>query len=363
MKENSRRPQEIGDPHSYAKGNLHHMKYSPGSGYTIRIINKRILPILRIILSLLCLGMALASYSPIDTPGIELHRDNETGKLSVWVNGQLAFIYQYIHWLDLPHYWPLYSPSGKNMVVQQAEPYPHHRSFYVADTVRLKGGREVSTYNALYSGQCIGKDAFGPPFRDHIRHVDFSRLEALDDQAVIETKLVWEMDGDYPVLDENRFLVVHVLGGGEYLIDMTFALTAAYGDVEFVSDDVHYAWPYIRMHPHFSGSNGGIITSDNGSPGEQATNMKFARWIDYSNTVEGITEGLAIFQWPDGQDHLWLTREYGIFGPRRPEQQNGRPFTLKKGDSITQRVGILVHKGNVKTGKVAERYQKYIHGE
>jgi hypothetical protein len=90
--------------------------------------------------------------------------------------------------------------------------------------------------------------------------------------------------------------------------------------------------------------------------------MKASRWIDYSNTVEGITEGLAIFQFPDGKEHRWLTREYGIFGPRRPDEQNGRPFTLKKGESITQRVGVLVHKGNIKSGQVAKRYKQYIQG-
>ena len=315
------------------------------------------------IILFLCLSMRPAASPPINTPGIALQRDDEAGILSVHIDGRLAFIYRYIHWLDLPHYWPVYSPSGKNMVVQQAEPYPHHRSFYVADTVRLNGGREVSTYNTLYSGQKIGEEAYGPPFRDHVRHLDFIRLETLNEWAVIEAKLVWEMDGSRPVLEENRRLVVHALGGSEYLIDMTFMLTAAYGDVEFVSDDVHYAWPFIRMHPCFSGDNGGAITADNGSVGEKATNMKAALWIDYSNTIEGLTEGLAVFQWPDGQDHRWLTREYGIFGPRRPEEQNGKPFTLKKGDSINQRVGILIHKGDVKTGGVAERYQKYIQGK
>ena len=90
--------------------------------------------------------------------------------------------------------------------------------------------------------------------------------------------------------------------------------------------------------------------------------MRVARWIDYSNTVEGIREGAAIFQWPDSQEHRWLTREYGCFGPRRAEGQSGKLFTLKKGESIRQRVGILVHKGNVKTGRVAKRYQQYIKG-
>ncbi len=300
------------------------------------------------------------SLNPLpEQQGIELHRDDDAGLLRVAIGGNEAFVYRYASWLDMPHIWPLYSPSGKNMLVQQTDPYPHHRSCYVADTVRLEGGREVSTYNALYSGQSIGTESYGPPFRDHIRHIRFTRLETEDNRAVIGIELIWEMDGDQPVLQEQQHLTIHSLGKGEYLIDMTFELTAALGDVAFVSDDVHYAWPFIRMHSRFSGKNGGAITSDSGATGEEATNMKMARWIDYSNTIEGKTEGLAIFQFPDGKEHRWLTREYGIFGPRRPDEKSGRPFVLRKGESIAQRVGILVHTGNVKTGLVAERYATY----
>lgn len=294
---------------------------------------------------------------------IELRQDDEAGRLHIIIDGQEAFIYQYARWLDIPHIWPLNSPSGKNMLVQQTDPYPHHRSFYVADTVRLDGKREVSTYNALYSGQLIGTESYGPPFRDHIRHEKFTRLETDGNRAVIDTKLIWEMDSDIPVLEEQRHLVIHTLGKGEYLVDMTFELIAAYGNVEFVSDDVHYAWPFVRMHPHFSGENGGTISADNGTTGEANTNMKVAQWTDYSNTVEQITEGLTVFQFPDGKEHRWLTREYGIFGPRRPDEQNGKPFTLEKGKSITQRVGILVHTGDVNAGRVAERHKQYIQGK
>lgn len=293
---------------------------------------------------------------------IDLSQDDEAGLLRVTIGGNEAFVYRYTSWLDIPHIWPLYSPSGRTMLVQQAEPYPHHRSFYVADTVRLEGGREVSLYNALYSGQSIGKESYGPPFRDHIRHDRFTHLDAEGSRAVIGTRLVWKTDGDIPVLEEQKSLVIYSLDEGEYLIDFHFELTAVFGDVEFISDDVHYAWPFIRMHPCFSGKNGGTITSDRGATGEEATNMKKARWIDYSNTVEGTTEGLAIFQFPDGKEHRWLTREYGIFGPRRPDENSGRSFVLKKGESIAQRVGILVHSGDVKTGRVAERYETYVKG-
>jgi len=287
---------------------------------------------------------------------IQLQRDDEKGRLSVVIDGREAFVYQYARTLDLPHYWPLNSPSGKNMLVQKTKPYPHHRAFWFADTVKLDEGRKVSLYNALYSG----KNRNDPPYRDHIRHVGFGALKAEGAHAVVETDLVWEMDNDKRLLDEHRSMRIEALGKGEYFLDITFALTAAYGDVQFASDAVHYAWPYLRINDSFNGQHGGTISDDKGKTGQKATNMKVALWIDYSNTVEGKTEGLAVFQYPDGKDHKWLTREYGTFGPRRHDERSGKPFTLKKGETLSQRVGILVHNGSVKAGRVAERYREYV---
>lgn len=289
--------------------------------------------------------------------------DEQAGRMTVLVGGREVLVYQFGDTLDLPHYWPMRSPSGKNMLVQKTEPYPHHRSFWFADTVRPDGGeRDVSFYNALYSGVKTEAGEYVPPFRDRIRHLSFDRLEARGGRADIEARLVWEMDGGRPVLDERRRLVVRSLGAGEYLLDLTWVLTASRGEVLFASDDVHYAWPFLRLDPVFSGEKGGKITSDTGASGQEDTNLKPALWIDYSNSVEGVPEGVAVFQWPDGREHRWLTREYGTFGPRRPDDRSGKPFTLKKGESITQRVGVLVHNGDDAGGRVGERYNKYVKG-
>ena len=296
-------------------------------------------------------------------PDITLARDDASGTLAVLIGGREAVVYRYGGELDMPHYWPMRSPRGPNMLVEKTEPYPHHRSFWFADTIRPEGGeRDVGFYNALYGGVKTESGDYGPPYRDRIRHESFTRLESAADRAEVEAELVWEMDGGRPVIDERRRLVVHSLGGGEYLLDLTWTLTASRGDVLFASDDVHYAWPFLRLDPAFSGDKGGRITSDTGAVGQEATNMKPALWIDYSNTVEGITEGVAVFQWPDGREHRFLTREYGTFGPRRPDEQSGKPFTLKKGESIAQRVGVLVHTGDVAGGRVRQRYNKYIEG-
>jgi ribosomal protein L34 len=295
-------------------------------------------------------------------PQVTLQNDEAAGVLRVSISGREALVYQYAPTHDMPHYWPLNSPSGQNMLVQQTEPYPHHRSFWFADTVRFKGEREVSTYNALYSGVQAEENTYSPPYKDRIKHRSFRRMETQAGRAVIDSESVWEMDGGRPLVAEDRHLVISALGGGEYLLDVTFTLTAENRDVEFVSDDVHYAWPYLRVQTRYSGENGGTITSDSGAVGQEATNMQEALWIDYSNSVEGRTEGVAVFQWPDGRAHRWLTREYGCFGPRRPDDRSGKPFILKKGESLTQRVGVLVHQGDVRSGRVKERYEEYVTG-
>ena len=310
-------------------------------------------------LVLLC---AAAFSVQASKPGVTLRRDDASGRLTVLVGGREALVFQYGPDVDLPHYWPMRSPSGGSMLVEKTEPYPHHRSFWFADTVRTAAGeRDLSFYNALYSGVKTAAGGYGPPFRDRVRLEAFTRLEARKARAEIDARLVWESEGK-PVLDESRRLVVHSLGGGEYLLDLTWTLTASYGDVSFVSDEVHYAWPFLRLAPAWSGAQGGRIVSDWGASGEAATNMKPALWIDCSSTVGGSTEGVAVFQWPDGREHRWLVREYGTFGPRRPDDTSGKPFTLGKGGSISQRVGVLVHRGDVASGRVRERYERYVKG-
>ena len=295
-------------------------------------------------------------------PHVTYARDDAAGTLSVLIGGREAIVFQYGPSLDLAHYWPMRSPSGKNMLVEKTEPYPHHRSFWFADTVRPKGGeRDLSFYNALYSGTKTETGDYVAPFRERIRLVSFPKVEAKNDRAEIVAALAWETNGQ-PVIHERREFTVHSLGGGEYLLDLAWTLTAPAGDVAFVSDDVHYAWPFLRLDTAWNGEHGGRITSDTGATGQEATNMKPALWIDYSNTVEGVAEGVAIFQWPDGREHRWLTREYGCFGPRRPDDRSGKPFTLKKGDSLAQRAAVLVHKGDVTSGRVRERYAKYVKG-
>jgi len=313
---------------------------------------------------------------------LELKCDDAQGRLQVLIDGKEALVYQYGKDCDVAHYYPVRSPSGKLLTIEQTDPYPHHRSFWFADTIQLAGEPKVSFYMAYYSR--VDRKDPKSPFRDQIRHVKFLTRDVSPTGATVKAQLVWAADrGKRPMLDEIREMRIVPLSDGEYFLDCQFQVTAAYGDVRFASDQTHYAWPYIRMHPKFAverttvakgkGPKGadktvaqpgtGKITNCEGQVNGKATCMQVARWVDYSGTVDGVTEGLAMFADPAQPPPRFFTRDYGCFGPRRPDNQSGKPFEVKKGQSLQTRVGVLVHKGDVLSGKVAERYAAYRDGK
>lgn len=314
-------------------------------------------------LVLVLVGAGGIALSAAELP-VEFKSDDARGQLRVLIGGKEAITYCYGANVDLPHFYPVRSPSGKSMTVQQTEPYPHHRSFWFADTVQLEGQRQASFYNALYTGTGDKKNP-QPPFRDQIRHVSVTKQQGGEGNAELELKLLWEMDaGKIPVLDETRRIRITALGDGEYFLDLQFTLTANYGDVTFRSDAVHYAWPFIRLNTNFNSTANGLLVNSEGGTGQTNTNMKVARWVDFSRTGVPDAEGLAMFSHPSNEHpHAWLTRDYGCIGPRRIEARSGKPFTLKKGESIGTRAGVLVHRGDANSGRVAERYQAYADGK
>lgn len=342
--------------------------------------------------SCLCTMLAASGPAFADPPGtsaqtassqmaVAFHQDDAQGQMQVLIQGKETLVYRYSPELDMVHYYPLRSPSGKLLTVQQAEPYPHHRSFWFGDTVRLAGQAKPMSFYAPYYSHIDPKDP-NSPHRDQIRHVRFTKQEVTPAGAVLAAELLWVADaGKTPMVDEARSMRIVPLGGGEYLLDCQFTIRATYGEITFASDATHYAWPYVRMHPQFAAQptriekdsfgkpktivekGAGVITNSEGEVGDKATCMKPARWVDYSAVVDGVTEGLTIFADPDQPPAKFFTRAYGAFGPRRPDEQSGKPFVLAKGESLKQRVAILVHSGDVHSGRVAQRYRQFADGK
>ncbi len=319
--------------------------------------------VIRTVMAMLAVSL-LAALPVWAAEEMAIDNDGAAAVCRVAIDGKPVLSYQYGPEWAIPHVYPLLSPSGKELLLQRAEPpheFPHHRALWIVDRVQLAGGEGVDFYHCWKNYKDPKKPADG--YRHFIRHQRFTEQELADGAVLLGADLRWFVNETTPVLDEHRDMRVIPLGDGEYLIDLKWDLSASYGDVKFLSDWVHYAWPYLRMSHAFSGESGGTITNDQGQTGQAATNEAYANWIDYSNTVDGTTEGLAVFVFPDGERHKWLTRDYGTFGPRRPDALSGTQFTLKKGEQLTGRVGILVHQGDAASGKVAQRYQQYAEGK
>jgi len=317
------------------------------------------------ILLIACLTVtAFASAAIADGPTITIDKNDDAGTLSINIDEKEALVYRFGSQEDLTHFYPINSPAGRSMTVQKTDPYPHHRSLWFADKVQRGDERAVTFYSALYSSKEV-HHAHKPPYTDHVRSVSINVEKCEGDTLAYTEKLVWEMDDDSPVIDETRKVRIKALSDGEYFMDVTFTVTPATDKtVKFVSDAVHYAWPYFRINTDFNVAAGGaIITNSEGGINQEGTNMKPADWVDYSCTADEKNAGMAVFSHSDNpKPHGWLTRDYGTFGPRRIDAKSGKPFTIEKGQTLSRRIGMLIHEGDVDSGKVAERYQAYLDG-
>ncbi|MCL4205227.1 MAG: PmoA family protein [Pirellulaceae bacterium] len=324
-------------------------------------------------LSLLLLCAATAAVACSDSMAAEpaanriaVDIDEDAGALTLTVDARTAFVYRFGPDVDLPHFDPFNSPSGRPMTVKIADPYPHHRSFWVADErVQLEGQSDkANIYSSLYSG-VVDKERSKwpvPPYTRRVAHVEFSNVKISGDAAEFDEKLTWK-NGDVQLLDELRHYRVRALGEGEYFLDFSFQLCASYGAVTITRDASHYGIPYIRMNETFNvEKGGGKIVNSSGGVNQAGTNNQPATWVDYSAPLEGQQgwEGLACMIHPDRKPpHLWLTRDYGTWGPRGPEGFHNTTFTIPKGESYDQQVGLLIHNGDVESGNVANRYKAY----
>jgi hypothetical protein len=98
---------------------------------------------------------------------------------------------------------------------------------------------------------------------------------------------------------------------------------------------------------------GKIVNSENQTNGEAWGHA--ARWVDYTGPVDGETVGIAVLSHPTSFVPIprWHVRTYGLFAANpfgkkdfpNPDSSEQGPLTLKKGDSITLRYRVILHKG------------------
>jgi hypothetical protein len=125
----------------------------------------------------------------------------------------------------------------------------------------------------------------------------------------------------------------------------------------------------LRVGDKKSGNPQSKITIASGAQGEKDCWGHRSPWCDYSGVIDGKTVGIAIFDDPSNPPACWHVRNYGLmaanpFGRSKsgfPEMKDRNDLMrLGKDEHLKLRYGIYVHGGDVKEGKVAEGYERYL---
>lgn len=289
---------------------------------------------------------------------LRFEQDDVAGRVDIFCGDHLVVGWRYGSHLGLPHWFPLRSPSGRDLLTESPQPYPHHQSLWIADKVQLGDGPIVDFYH--YPKNQVDPADPSRGYSRAIRQLEAPRCTVDGKHLTLLAKLGWLVDASTVMLEDERRMVVTALEDGEFLLDLQWSLRAQQGPVTFHSDWVHHGWPYLRLAPAFSIEGGGVLIDDVGRRGQAATNGHYANWVDASSALHGVTEGVALFLPQDGEWHRWVTRDYGTFGPRRGDALSGTKPVLARGQSLDGRVRLLVHRGDAHSGRVAERYRDFV---
>jgi hypothetical protein len=186
----------------------------------------------------------------------------------------------------------------------------------------------------------------------------------------IKTNNSWRTWEGVPILDETRHLFFYDLGQARLLV-LAIDLHAKFCVITF--GDTKEGAMGVRVNDAIRTDRGGTIQNADGKRNERDCWGRASAWCDYSGNVQGKAVGLTLMSDP-GNPHAscWHSRGYGLmaanpFGRARSLFPAVRGRTdlvhLAKGEHLKLRYGILLHAGNVDTGRVAEHYQQFVNLE
>jgi hypothetical protein len=186
----------------------------------------------------------------------------------------------------------------------------------------------------------------------------------------------WRTADDVKVLDEKR--TIHLYNFGEaQLFVLDIDLFASVVPITF--GDTKEGALGVRVRTSLTQDRGkGQLTNAEGKTGEGKNGNRdktgcwglVSKWCDDSGPVGRTTAGIAIFADPTNPyATAWHARGYGLlaanpFGRAKsgfPAMKGNKELVkLAKGDHLKLRYGIFLHLGDVKEGKVAEYYDRFV---
>ena len=257
-----------------------------------------------------------------------------------------------------PILWPIIGPTGKPMT----------RAYPMTDAGKHESA-EFIHHRSLWFGLADVNDVNFWSEEGIIRHREFVKIES-GPQAVVVARNDWLTPDFYPgdqkkVIEDERTLTFGADAESRW-IDFDIVLTASEGEVLLGGVKDAGFGVQVAGTMKVDAGMGGRIVNSRGHTNKDAWG-KQAEWLDCHGPVDGQTVGIAILNHPSSFRFptYWHVRTYGLmlanpFGlwDFTRGKKDG-DHVLPAGESICLRHRVFLHKGDAKSGRVAEAFAAY----
>ncbi|QDT14433.1 hypothetical protein CA12_05060 [Alienimonas californiensis] len=260
--------------------------------------------------------------------------------------------------LPKPFVFPLYTPSGVNVLDYASDDHPHHKGVWISvDEVEL------------HKGEGDDAEMLGP-FKHWVEagRIDTKEVKLDREAGSITAVNHWLSPEGEPVLKEETTIAVHAPSPKGTLLTYDITLSPPAEGTTATIGDTKEGFVGVRMAPELDVKRGrGVITNSEGGEGESEAWGKLAAWCDCSApATDGEPGGgVALFDHPENfRPARYHARGYGLmaispFGPKAytSGQEEAAPVEIK--EPLRLRYAVYVHDGDAKSGDVAGAYKAY----
>lgn len=264
---------------------------------------------------------------------------------SIQVEGRELTRLHFGRQLHRPFLYPVISPAG-NRLTRMGHPHDpnghsHHNSIWLSH-------HDVN-----------GVDFWGDAGKGRIECMKINRYEDGDDRATIEIAARWiDTETEQTLLSEVRTMTFYPQTNGQWLLDLRTQLTAQQPEVTL--GDTPFGLIGIRMAKTIGVTDGGgRILNSAGQRDEKEAFRQPAEWVDYSGAAaRDELAGITLMDAAENPGHPapFHVRNDGWMGACFSHQ---RPTTLKKGESVTARYGVYIHRDVPSQKEIAALYDKF----
>ncbi|HZP56278.1 MAG TPA: PmoA family protein [Dehalococcoidia bacterium] len=305
--------------------------------------------------------------------GIELHRQDEDGRIVVYHGGLLQTIYHYGPPSYRPRFAPNVAPCGRPGTTVNSRDGSQPKS------ITDDGPPDHTWHRSLWyaCGDVNGVDfylepaAMGSQYRPHVGagygrivHRAWDWVEDGPAWGGFQQRCAWVAPDGRVLVDDVRRFRLYRLRGRVRLFDIEAEFTPHDGAVTFGQTNEN-ALPLMRVADIIDEWDGGTMSLSTGLTGSPECFGQRAEWADCSGPftrapgLEPEVFGIAMLDHPSNRNHpnAWFVRGYGPVGTNLPFFDG--PLTLQPGETWTLRHRLYIHPGYADEAGVAARFAEY----